>query len=87
MKELGYDVDFNIWCGLLAPAGTPAAVMQKLRDAMRQVSTDATFRTMMERISTPIDYRDAPEFQKLYDSDAKRLAETVKRIGRLEMTK
>ncbi|MFM9888443.1 MAG: tripartite tricarboxylate transporter substrate binding protein [Burkholderiales bacterium] len=87
LKELGYDVDFNIWCGLLAPAGTPAPVMQKLRDAMRQVSTDPTFKTMMERISTPIDYRDAPEFQKLYDSDARRLAETIKRIGRLEMTK
>ncbi len=87
LKELGYDVDFNIWCGLLAPAGTPATVMQKLRDAMRQVSTDATFKTMMDRISTPIDYRDAPEFQRLYDSDAKRLAETIKRIGRLEMTK
>ena len=87
LKELGYDVDFNIWCGLLAPAGTPATVMQKLRDAMRQVSTDATFKTVMDRISTPIDYRDAPEFQKLYDSDAKRLAETIKRIGRLEMTK
>ncbi len=87
LKELGYDVDFNIWCGLLAPAATPAPVMQKLRDAMRQVATDATFKTIMDRISTPIDYRDAPEFQKLYDSDAKRLAETIKRIGRLEMTK
>ncbi len=87
LKELGYDVDFNIWCGLLAPAATPAPVMQKLRDAMRQVATDATFKTIMDRISTPIDYRDAPEFQKLYESDAKRLAETIKRIGRLEMTK
>lgn len=87
LKELGYDVDFIIWCGLLAPSGTPAPIMQKLRDAMRQVSTDTSFKTMMDRISTPIDYRDAPEFQKLYDSDAKRLAETIKRIGRLEQTK
>ncbi len=87
LKELGHDVDFIVWAGLLAPAGVPAPIMQKLRDAMRQVAADATFKTMMDRISTPIDYRDAPEFQKLYDSDAKRLAETVKRIGRLEMTK
>ena len=87
LKELGHDVDFIVWAGLLAPAGVPAPIMQKLRDAMRQVSTDPTFKTIMDRISTPIDYRDAPEFQKLYDSDAKRLAETVKRIGRLEMTK
>ncbi len=87
LKELGHDVDFIIWAGLLAPAGVPAPIMQKLRDAMRQVSTDPTFKTIMDRISTPIDYRDAPEFQKLYDSDAKRLAETVKRIGRLEQTK
>ena len=87
LKELGYDVDFNIWCGLFAPVGTPAPIMQKLREAMRQVAVDGTFKSTMEKLMTPVTYLDAPDFQQLYDSDAKRLAETIKRIGRLEQTK
>src|SRR6187549_1775366 len=27
LKELGYDVEFSIWCGLFAPKGTPDAVI------------------------------------------------------------
>src|SRR5262245_65511122 len=39
--ELGYkDVEYYIWAGLFAPKGTPAAVIAKLRDAMRQVMSN-----------------------------------------------
>ena len=38
MIELGYkDVEYYIWAGLFAPKGTPAPVITRLRDAMRQV--------------------------------------------------
>ena len=30
LKELGHDVEFNIWCGIFAPAGTPAPVIESL---------------------------------------------------------
>jgi tripartite-type tricarboxylate transporter receptor subunit TctC len=87
LKELGYDVEFNIWCGLFAPAGTPAPIIQKLRDAMRQVANDGTFKSTMDKLMTPITYLDSPDFQRLYDSDAKRLEGTIKRIGLQEQTK
>ena len=38
MIELGYkDVEYYIWAGLFAPKGTPAPVITRLRDAMREV--------------------------------------------------
>src|SRR5438876_3034416 len=41
MIELGYrDVEYYIWAGLFAPKGTPAPVITRLRDAMRQVMAD-----------------------------------------------
>ena len=41
MIELGYkDVEYYIWAGLFAPKGTPAPVVTRLRDAMRQVMAD-----------------------------------------------
>jgi tripartite-type tricarboxylate transporter receptor subunit TctC len=87
-KELGYEnVEFYIWAGLLAPAGTPAPILRKLRDATRQAVADPDFRGAMDRLSTPVAYLDAPEFQKFWDQDARRLAEAVRRVGKVEEKK
>jgi tripartite-type tricarboxylate transporter receptor subunit TctC len=83
-KELGYDVEFYIWSGLFAPAGTPAPVMAALRNAARQAVEDAEFKSIMAKIETPIHYLDAPEFQKFWDKDAAMLAAAVKRVGKVE---
>jgi tripartite-type tricarboxylate transporter receptor subunit TctC len=87
-KELGYpSVEFYIWAGLYAPTGTPDAVLRKLREATRQAVEDPAFRSAMDKLSTPIAYLDAPEFQRFWDQDARRLAEAVRRVGRIEPTK
>ena len=83
-KELGYDVEFYIWSGLFAPAGTPAPVMAMLRSAARQGVEDAEFKAIMTKIETPIYYLDAPEFQKFWDKDAAMLAGAVRRVGKVE---
>jgi hypothetical protein len=38
----------------------------------------------MEKIQTPINYKDADEFRVWWDAEAVRLAEVIKRIGRVE---
>jgi tripartite-type tricarboxylate transporter receptor subunit TctC len=87
-KELGYkDVEFYIWSGVFAPAGTPAPVMKSLREAARQAVQDPDFKKTMEKLETPVQYLDAPEFQKFWDADAKRLAEAVVRVGKVEEKK
>ena len=83
-KELGYNAEFYIWAGLFAPAGTPASALQTLRNAARQTVNDPDFKTAMAKIETPINYLDAPEFQKFWDNDARILAEAVKRVGKVE---
>jgi tripartite-type tricarboxylate transporter receptor subunit TctC len=83
-RELGYDAEFYIWSGLFAPAGTPEPVMAALRSAARQAVNDPQFRQTMASIETPVFYLDAPEFQKFWDRDAKRLTEVVRKIGRIE---
>lgn len=84
LKELGYDVEYYIWCGLFAPKATPADVVKTLRDATRKAAASAEFKQAMEKMNTPIDYRDADEFQKFWDKDAKRLAEVVRIIGKVQ---
>jgi tripartite-type tricarboxylate transporter receptor subunit TctC len=84
-KELGYkDVEFYIWAGLFAPAGTPEPVMQRLRQAVGQAVEDPDYKAAMAKIETPIAYMDAPEFKRFWDKDAKMLAEAIRRVGRVE---
>jgi len=84
LKELGIDAEYFIWAGLLAPAATPPAVQQKLRDAVRQAVQDSVLRDAMAKVATPINYLDGPEFQKFWDADAKKLTEAVKRVKIVE---
>jgi tripartite-type tricarboxylate transporter receptor subunit TctC len=86
-KELGYDAEFYIWSGVFAPAATPAPVLGRLREAVREAAMSADFRSAMEKVSTPVSYLDAPEFQKYWDRDAKRLAAALQKIGKVEDTK
>jgi len=87
-KELGYpDAEFYIWAGVFAPRATPEPVLARLRDAMRQVVADPEFRAAMDKIETPITFKQGPEFQQFFDTDARRLADGVKRVGRVEAAK
>jgi tripartite-type tricarboxylate transporter receptor subunit TctC len=84
-KELGYDVEYYIWAGLFAPAGTPEPVMKVLRDAVRKAVAEPEFKGQMEKVNSPIVYMDAPEFRKYWEADAKRLATAVKVVGKVEV--
>jgi tripartite-type tricarboxylate transporter receptor subunit TctC len=86
-KELGYDIEYLIWAGLFAPRGTPDPVMKVLRDAARKAVEDPEFKGMMAKVNSPVHYLDAPEFQKFWMADAKRLAEVVKVVGKVEEKK
>src|SRR5919197_1661232 len=83
-KELGYDAEFYIWSGVFAPAATPAPVIARLREAVKEAANSTEFRTAMEKVQTPVSYLDAPEFAKYWERDAARLKTALEKIGRVE---
>jgi tripartite-type tricarboxylate transporter receptor subunit TctC len=84
-KELGYpEAEFYIWAGLFAPKGTPEAVLARLRTAVREAVNEPDFRNAMDKLETPIAFKQGEEFQRFFDADARRLAEGVRRVGRIE---
>ena len=84
-KELGYpDAEFYIWAGLFAPKGTPEPVLAKLREATRAAVGEADFKSAMDKLETPIAFKQGAEFQTFFDADAKRLAAGVRKVGRVE---
>ena len=84
LKELGYDVEYYMWCGFFAPKATPPDILKILREATRKAAASPEFKAAMDKMNTPIDYRDADEFQKFWDKDAQRSIEAIRRIGRIE---
>ncbi len=85
LKELGYDVEYYLWIGLFAPKATPAPVMKSLRDAVKQAVEDPAFKSALEKIQSPLAYQDADEFKTWWDADSTRLAEVIKKIGKVEV--
>ncbi|MDQ6916973.1 MAG: tripartite tricarboxylate transporter substrate binding protein [Pseudomonadota bacterium] len=84
LSESGYDAVFFQWSGLFAPAGTPESVLARLRESARAAAVDARFMAALATVETPIQYLDAPELQRFWDADAKKLGEVVRRVGKLE---
>ena len=84
LKELGYDVEYYIWCGLFAPQATPQEALKILREAVKNVVATPEFKNAMEKMNTPIDYRDADDFKKFWDADAERLIKIIRYIGKVQ---
>jgi len=83
-NSLGYDVEYTAWAGLVAPKSTPPAVIKILRDAARQAVKEPEVVNSHAKLETPIAYMDADEFNAWWAKDAARLAEVVKKIGKVE---
>jgi len=84
LSESGYDAVFFQWSGLFAPAGTPAPIIARLREAARTAAADSRFVSTLATVETPVAYLDAPELRRFWDADAKKLAEAVQRVGKVE---
>jgi tripartite-type tricarboxylate transporter receptor subunit TctC len=84
MKELGYDVEFYLWVGLFAPKSTPAPVISAWRDASKRAAASPEFAAAMKNLGQDVAYLDQPEFRAFWDSDAKRVEDAVRQIGKVE---
>jgi len=84
LKELGYDVEFSIWCGLFAPKGTPEPIITKVRAETKKVVEGDTFKTAIANIGDVVAHLDQPEFKAFWDADAARVEAAVQSIGKVE---
>jgi tripartite-type tricarboxylate transporter receptor subunit TctC len=84
LKELGYDVEFSIWCGLFAPKGTPDPVITRLREETKKVVASEQFKGAIANIGDVVAHLDQPEFKTFWDADAQRVEAAVQSIGKVE---
>ncbi len=84
LKESGTNVEYAQWSGLFVPAATPELIVRRLRDAARAAAIDERVKQVLGAAGSPIQYLDAPEFQRYVDTDAAKMADVVKGIGKVE---
>jgi tripartite-type tricarboxylate transporter receptor subunit TctC len=84
LKDKGFDVQFAQWSALFVPAGTPAVVVQRLREAARQAAADPLVVETINRAGSPIEYQDAPAFEAYWKADAAVMRRAVQAIGKVD---
>jgi hypothetical protein len=66
-KELGLDCATAGWRGIALPKGTPAAIVEKLADALHRVIEDDQFRQFMAKAGFSITWKLSHEFAESLD--------------------
>jgi tripartite-type tricarboxylate transporter receptor subunit TctC len=84
LKDAGYAAEYAQWSGLFVPAGVPEPVAQRLRAAARMAAADAKVREVIGNAGSPILYQDTPDFERYVQADTRRMADVVKKMGKVE---
>lgn len=84
LKDAGYEAEYAQWSGLFIPAATPEPIAQRLRAAARAAAQDPKVKEVILGAGSPILYQDTPDFERYVQADAKRMAEVVRKIGKVE---
>ena len=83
-KELGWDVSNGVWYMLLAPKGTPAAVMRHIHDAAKAAIEDPKFTADMSGRGIDVDYRPGEALRADLWREYKLHTDILRRVGMLK---
>lgn len=84
LKELGYDVVYSVSRGLLAPKGTPDAVLAKLEGACHQASKDPAFAESMRTQGTDVRYLDRKDYAEFLKKNDQLNKDLSRELGLLK---
>jgi len=83
-KELGYDLEYYFWVGIFTPKGTPAPIVNTLREGLNKAAHSKQFLDTLDNLGQELAYMDQPEFIKFWAADAKRQEDAINAIGRVQ---
>ncbi len=82
VAELGYPgYELNQWHGLLAPAGTPEAVVQQLHEAVEKIIARDDVKAKLTSLGYTVAHDGPAEFQAMINADIDRFQELAQKIG------
>lgn len=80
-KELGYDIEYAVNRGLLAPKGTPEPVLAKLAGACGQAMKNPRVEEAMKKQGTFVEYKDRKAYAEFLQRDDKINQDLAQALG------
>ena len=84
LKEVGIDVDYAVHRGLVAPKGTPASVLAKLRNACRAAANEPAFAAAMKLQGTLVEFKNAADYEAFMKQNDQLNKDLAKELGMLK---
>jgi tripartite-type tricarboxylate transporter receptor subunit TctC len=81
MKEVGYPIDASYWFGLVAPAGTPPAVLAKLEKALADVLAMLDVRKRLTEMGAIVEPLNGKQFGDYIKAEMVKWAAIVDKAG------
>lgn len=72
------DFDLGAWLGIMLPKGTPAAIVEQINAAMKQVLQAPDVAEIFMRIAVENSYRSTKEFEAYLKATSKQFADVIK---------
>ena len=79
-KELGIDMEFYGWIGIVASQKTPATIVEKLSEVFKKVTEDKSFINVVENAGEVVNPMDKNELAKFMDMDLERVEQLYKQL-------
>lgn len=86
-KELGIDIEFNDWFGIVTPKPLPPEIKSQIAAALKEMILDPEFKAAVEMLGSEVDYLSPEECQEKWIQDAQRLKKMVTETGILEQVR
>ena len=74
VKELGVDAEYSAWIGLMVPKGTPAPIVNKLREVLELAVKDKKMIDTIEAAGESVHYMNHAELSKFWDNESTKVA-------------
>lgn len=82
VAELNYPgFEATLWLGLLAPAGTPKIIIDRLNNELVAITATSDFKMAMEKNGADATSNSPEQFATLIKSDAEKYGRIVKKLG------
>ena len=81
MSELGYEVVFQDWSGLLAPAGTPKEIVARANAAAGEALRASNAAATLDKLGSAVDLNSPDQFAAMYRQTWERYRDVVKSTG------
>jgi tripartite-type tricarboxylate transporter receptor subunit TctC len=82
LKEQGFDLEAILWIGVVTVKGTPEPVLAKLRETVKKITEDTSFKTLMSRMGQQAEYLSADDLARQWTEEDGRSKAILEKLGR-----